>query len=92
MPRAKAGELKAKWANEGEAAGGDIAYACGVGCHKADLHLLHYVIGAGHWNPNDRKTDPSFLDELKARGYDLTTIRFSIQKLPPPATPEPARD
>ena len=24
--------------------------------------------------------DPSFLEELTARGYDLTTLRFSIQK------------
>jgi hypothetical protein len=24
--------------------------------------------------------DPSFLEELDARGYDLTTLRFSVQK------------
>jgi hypothetical protein len=25
--------------------------------------------------------EPSFVEELKARGYDITTLKFSIQKL-----------
>lgn len=28
--------------------------------------------------------DDSFFDELKARGYDITTLRFSIKKNPTP--------
>lgn len=31
----------------------------------------------------DKAFSPSFLEELEARGYDLTTIQFSIKKKQP---------
>jgi hypothetical protein len=34
-----------------------------------------------HTMPIFSKMNPSFVDELKSRGYDITTIKFSIQKL-----------
>jgi len=33
--------------------------------------------------PGDDGIRPSFMEELEARGYDLTTLRFSIKKKQP---------
>lgn len=46
-----------------------------------DGHLLH----AAFTRPLFDGKMPSFVDELKARGYDIETIRFSIAKKPRPA-------
>lgn len=51
---------------------------------KADGHLLHHYIAS----PRPRvggavdgvHFDPSLLEELEKRGYDLTTLSFSIKK------------
>lgn len=54
---------------------GDIEFKWGQGISKSDGHLLfsfiNYVKGL------DGKT---LVEELLNRGYDLTTIRFSIEK------------
>lgn len=41
--------------------------------HSADGHLMHYFF-------NCLKTEQgrSFVEELDARGYDVSTLRFSI--------------
>lgn len=62
--------------------GPDVVYIWGAGCSGADARLLHYVIGSPRANPYTKPLsfDPSMLDELVHRGYDLTTLKFSIQK------------
>lgn len=53
---------------------------------KPDGHLAYAVICAHRmfydYQAGRHEFDPSFADELKARGYDITTLRFSIQRDP----------
>lgn len=91
-PKAKPGELRAAWSTASkhgysmELGGqrGDLVYARGDGVSRADSHLLHGVLATKRWRsmyaPGESPFDPSFLEELHARGYDLTTLRFSINK------------
>lgn len=81
-PTAKPGQLKAQWGRLPHN-GPDLCYAWGDGCHKADSHLLHNALCAktppSPLSPNEPWL-PSLLEELEARGYDITTLRFSISK------------
>ena len=82
--KAKPGELRAYYGRADRWSGLDVCYAWGPGAHKSDAHLLHNVIstdrlqlgfpGGGH------EFGPSFVKELESRGYDISTLRFSIQK------------
>lgn len=71
----------------------DICYAWGGGgASKQDGNFLSYVLGSPRCKPAVSEVEvrragrrgfvfePSVLEELEARGYDLTTLRFSIQK------------
>lgn len=90
--KAKPGQLKMGWSKRE----GDIMFAWGgQGADRSDAGLLNCVMTIPL-----RNFDKSFQQELIDRGYDITTIRFSIQKMarrqvndpattPPPATPEP---
>jgi hypothetical protein len=52
---------------------------------KTDSHYLHVKLGTS------KEPQSSFFQELEERGYDLTTLRFSICKLPNhPRWEEPA--
>lgn len=86
----KQGQLTARWSKASkyapgllaaEGVPGDIVYAWGDGVAKADQHLLHNALANGKWDPTGRVFNPSFIAELHARGYDLTTLKFSISKL-----------
>jgi len=61
-----------------------IIYHRGDGCARPDGHLLASVFGCKRermdWGLGHTVHDPSFLEELEARGYDLTTLKFSIKK------------
>lgn len=77
---AKDGELKVSWRKfEGEY---DIVYDGGEGTSRADRSYLHSVLGTKREVRTFTGTilEPSVLEELEARGYDLTTLRFSIKK------------
>ena len=54
------------------------------GIKKRDSALLHYHMGSRHPDPTVQpvfsKMRPSLIEELEARGYDITTLRFSIMK------------
>lgn len=58
---------------------GDVIFNSTDGPHAVDGRRLLYhafsVVKMG-----DRPEDKSFLDELEARGFDLETIRFSINR------------
>ena len=51
---------------------------------KHDTSLLHYHLCSKHPDPHMQpifsKMLPSLIEELQARGYDITTLKFSIQK------------
>jgi hypothetical protein len=59
----------------------DTLYAWGDGCSKCDGALLNCVLGSKRPPivPSE-PWQPSLLDELEARGYDLATLNFSIKK------------
>jgi hypothetical protein len=83
-PKAKPGELLVKWGyskDDGE----DIFYVNGGdGASQWDRSYMHGVFGVArmtlNYSTNQIKFEPSVLEELEARGYDLTTLRFSIRK------------
>ena len=84
VPTAKPGELKIRWGRAERGDTPDVCYVWGAGVSRSDSHLLHTTFGSQrmrHDFPSMKVVyDPSFLDELEARGYDLTTLQFSIQK------------
>jgi hypothetical protein len=71
--------------------GPDVCFAWGEGCSKRDGALLYYhftrKIKREVYGEEQKKNggfpyvfDPSFIEELVARGYDITTIKFSIER------------
>ena len=66
----------------------DVCFAWGAGCSKRDGALLHAILGSErppifHGEP----WQPSLIDLLRDRGYDLSTLEFSIRKKPATAPP-----
>lgn len=83
-PKLKDGELRMYWGKEPHN-GPDIMLAWqGDRGMRGDTRLLHYFMCSKHpdpfHNPPFGKMDPSLIEELEARGYDLTTLKFSIMK------------
>lgn len=73
------------WGRESRRSEPDIMYAWrGTSGMKCDSRLLHSVMSTRQPDfdskPIFSKMQPSFIEELEARGYDITTIRFSISK------------
>lgn len=78
---------------------GDILYEWGDGIQRCDGHLLHSILAApkielcfGKEKENHGlpwKFGKSALEELHARGYDVTTLKFSIKKRSGDRPPEP---
>lgn len=62
--------------------GPDVVFHSGDGVPKCDRSLLYHIVGSKQPpGPMDKgQWQPSLLDELVARGYDLSTLRFSIKK------------
>lgn len=70
--KAKPGEIKIGWNRREQ----DVGYAWGGdGASKADGNLMMGVFGL-----TPMFTGKTLTAELEARGYDLTTLRFSIQR------------
>lgn len=79
LRRATGGELFAWWDKSAQ----DMTFA---GPCSQDQHLLHVALN--HAPIVDGR---SLAQELEARGYDLTTLRFSVQRRwPSGGTPVPA--
>lgn len=81
-PRPQQGQLKVKWGSlEGEPA--ELVFAGGDGTARADRTLVCDALCSrkflGPMNPVG-SMEPSLIEELEARGYDLTTLTFSISK------------
>jgi predicted ATPase len=73
-PKAKPGELKVAFGkHEGDI---DLFYCHGgEGAGKRDARLLSHFFENVKW-PDDR----NLRQELEARGYDIATLKFSIQQ------------
>jgi len=87
-PEAKPGELLMRWGKLPHSEP-DMCIAWGEGCSKTDAKLLNNAIASEHPDlfaePLFSKMMPSLIDELESRGYDITTLRFSIRKTTPNA-------
>jgi len=74
-PKANDNEIKIQYGNiNGEI---NICYFYGKDFQSQDVHLFHWFLN------NKKSTDyihGSFLEELKNRGYDISTLKISIQK------------
>lgn len=82
---AKPGELKVAFGSAGTGEPADIVHAWGDGVPKADTWLMHMFFGCERARPDLTALDgytmePSLIEQLKERGYDITTLKFSIQK------------
>lgn len=78
----KAGILKAQYGKNHDSCDFFVLY--GPGVPSCDRALLFNVFGgrrmAFNYQQNQPTFDPSFLEELGLRGYDLSTLRFSVCK------------
>ena len=84
-PKLKDGELRMYWGRPSRHDNPDVVLAWqGDASMKHDTNLLHYHLCSKHPDPHVRpifsKMLPSLIEELQARGYDITTLKFSIQK------------
>ena len=84
QPRITKGTLKAQWGyskDDGE----DIFTTWGDGCKKMDANLLMSILSSKRMvsalgDDLPYRFMDSFVEELEKRGYDLTTLKFSIKK------------
>lgn len=87
IPKAKPGELRACWGKADRWSGPDVCYAWGAGVDRSDARLLHNLLSNERltfdFPTTNTKYDLSFVAELEARGYDITTLRFSVMRKPP---------
>lgn len=83
-PTVRAGELHVYYGRLDRYESPDVIYSSGGGVPRCDRSLLHHVIGSERMTLDlergGHKFGPSLLDELEKRGYDLSTLRFSIKK------------
>jgi hypothetical protein len=83
-PKIKEGELKIYWGKL-RYDSPDILYAWrGDHSMKRDSRMLSCYLGSQQVDPFAvplwSKMNPSVFEELELRGYDLTTLKFSIMK------------
>lgn len=80
LPKPKPGELRLAWGKiPNESSAPELCYIWGDGVPAGDKHLLHRYFSVERPRYGS-EVDPSFLEALEARGYDLSTISFSIRK------------
>jgi len=83
-PKLKDGELRIYWGRLPHD-NPDIIFAWqGDSSMKRDSRLLYNAVVCDqpdlHTTPLFSKMNPSLIKELELRGYDITTIKFSIMK------------
>lgn len=79
VPRARDGQIKAQWGKLADSYP-DLCYVWGKGTSRADARLLHNMLSLKPYMPLTKEFCPSFLEELDARGYDITTLKISVEK------------
>lgn len=78
-PKARDGQVKLQYGklpNDTH----DICVVWGNGCGKADSRLIMSAFTQKTFRPGTFDSNPSLVEELDRRGYDITTLRFSIEK------------
>ncbi|MCB1757520.1 MAG: hypothetical protein KDJ38_18505 [Gammaproteobacteria bacterium] len=78
-PKARPGQLKAQWGKLPEEAP-DLVFCWGNGISRCDGSMLHSFLDGKRYNPIRKIYENSFLDELQERGYDITTLKISVEK------------
>ena len=83
IPIPKEGQVKVAWARQPHHEP-DVCIGWGVGVPKADANLILHALTSERMTldfPSGKhRWDKSLVDELEVRGYDITTLKFSIQK------------
>ena len=84
-PKLKDGELRIYWGKEHRNDTPDVIFAWqGDSAMRWDTRLLHYHLGCQRPDPFKQPLfsvmQPSLIEELTSRGYDITTLKFSIMK------------
>ena len=74
--KAKPGELKVAYGKGSYGSETDLFYAWGEGVHKGSANVL------SHFLEEIKDGGLTLRQELQERGFDITTLKFSIQKLP----------
>lgn len=84
--KAKPGQIRLGWSSREQ----DIVFAWGGGngefkyggSTKSDAGLIMYMLQTKYGPLVNKATGdhPTFLEELEARGYDLSTLKISIEK------------
>lgn len=78
-PKLKQGQLRVYFGKDDDGEGHDVCFSWGAGCSKRDSALLHYHFATDRLDWQQR-LEPSLIKQLEARGYDISTISFTIQK------------
>ena len=58
----------------------DMLIFFGDGVPRCDRALVFNTLCSDRYGFNSTKPDPSFIEELELRGYDLETLKFSIER------------
>jgi hypothetical protein len=87
-PTAKPGEVKIVYGRASRYDKPDICAAWGAdGAAKSDARAVMHALTEkrlGYAFPSMAvEQHPSLIEELEARGYDITTLRFTIQQVRP---------
>ena len=79
--KAAPGELRMFYGRLPNDSAPDVVIAWGAECSKRDGALLHYILCSKRPpSLNGEPWEPSLVDELVSRGYDLSTIEFRVRK------------
>lgn len=73
--KANLGELRVGWGIDAPGERPSLVCAWGGGIHGADANMLLWA-----FHKTDVLDGNDLVKELEARGYDLTTLKFSIKK------------
>ena len=83
-PKLKEGELRVYWGKLPHENPDVVLAYQGDGLMRRDTNMLRVFMCSQHPDPFAKplfsKMNPSMIQELEARGYDLTTLKFSIMK------------
>lgn len=94
IPKLRPGELRVYWGREPHDTTPDVMFAYnGDRMMKRDTNLLHAFMSSPRVNPLVRplwsQMEKGLLQQLQDRGYDLSTLKFSIlKKVVPEGEPE----
>ena len=72
LPAPRAGTIDVRWGKPDPFSGHSLCYTYGNRDGKVICRIISAALEGNH------SGEKSLADELQARGYDLTTLRFSI--------------